>query len=284
MSCNVKRFNHHLHPDLAVSVFAAWSAGNVVRARFDEVYEVEEKGRGDFVTRADKEANVVICDALRKCRPDYGICSEEGPADGIAVDGKLFIVDSLDGTNAFVHRIDRRMPAVLIALEVDGQVVASVVHFPLTDETFYAVEGKGAFRGDGTPVTTAWAGEIEFRRSWVEMNHHIDWSLDTRPFKRLWLRLRSQHGVALVTQGPPYSGVSVRMAEGDQRVIAAIHDNNSAAPAKQALWDVAAPALILREAGGVVLNMRGEPYNPRQHEPFICAANRGIADQILALL
>jgi hypothetical protein len=113
------------------------------------------------------------------------------------------------------------------------------------------------------------------------MNHFPNADDETPVFARLWQRLRSPQGARVVTNGAPYSGISARIAHGEPRVAAVIHDNNSQRKPKQCLWDVAAVALVLREAGGVVVNLRGEDYNPRKHELFICAANRTIAEQII---
>ena len=74
----------------------------------------------------------------------------------------------------------------------------------------------------------------------------------------------------------------MRIAVGDSLLAAAIHDNNPACT-KQAAWDIAAPQIIMEEAGGVFLNPDGEPSNPFDSRPIIVSRSLELAREIIGL-
>src|SRR5690606_39005986 len=133
---------------LNIMVQAAFKAGRSLTRDFGEVenLQVSLKGPADFVSNADRRAEQIVFDELRKARPTYSFLMEEGGAiDG--TDGQhRWIVDPLDGTTNFLHGIP--LFAVAIALERAGEIVASVVYNPVMDELFTAEKGGGAWLND----------------------------------------------------------------------------------------------------------------------------------------
>ena len=131
--------------NLNVMMKVARKAGRGLVKDFGEVenLQVSAKGPGDFVSRADKQAEEIIREELMEARPTYGFLGEEGSE----IEGKdptrRWIVDPLDGTTNFLHGLPHW--AVSIALEHKGQIVAGVVYDPVKDEMFYAEKGFGAF-------------------------------------------------------------------------------------------------------------------------------------------
>ncbi len=129
---------------LNVMVNAAIKAGRSLTRDFGEIenLQVSRKGPADFVSNADKRAEQIVFDELKKARPTYAFLMEEG-GEVAGTDGQhRWIIDPLDGTTNFLHGIP--MFAVAIALERNQEIVASVIFNPVMDEMFTAEKGGGA--------------------------------------------------------------------------------------------------------------------------------------------
>ncbi|MEO1159326.1 MAG: inositol monophosphatase family protein, partial [Pseudomonadota bacterium] len=108
--------------------------------------QVSQKGPADFVTRADRKAEKVIVEELKKARPKWGFHLEEG-GEIAGTDGQhVWVVDPIDGTTNFIHGIPHF--AVSIGLTRNGEPVAGVIYNPITDELFAAERGGGAYLND----------------------------------------------------------------------------------------------------------------------------------------
>ena len=208
------------------------------------------------------------------------ILSEELSPD-VGERADLWIVDPLDATSAYLMRAGDHYPSVLIARYQDGKTQLGVVHFPLTGEWFYAPDGCCAWK-NGQRLQTRKLPQPSLAHSWVEMNQYGDETLETEVFSQLRQGLRSRAGASLVTAAVPNSGVALRIAESKTGLVAAIHDNR-ADHVKQAAWDIAAPQLILQEAGGVFVNLKDEPTDPFRPEVTIVAHGKNVAMEIIAL-
>lgn len=134
--------------NLNVMIKAARKAGRSLVKDFREVenLQVSSKGPGDFVSRADREAERIIKEELRTARPNYGWVGEETGFEAGEDPTRRWIVDPLDGTTNFLHGLPHW--AVSIALEHKGEIVASVIFDPAKDELFTAEKGDGAFVND----------------------------------------------------------------------------------------------------------------------------------------
>lgn len=134
--------------NLNLMIKAARKAGRSLVKDFREVenLQVSSKGPGDFVSKADREAERIIKEELRGARPTYGWLGEE-TGEGEGEDPtRRWIVDPLDGTTNFLHGLPHW--AVSIALEHKGEIVAGVVFDAAKDEMFYAEKGLGAFMNE----------------------------------------------------------------------------------------------------------------------------------------
>ncbi|MGR3486322.1 MAG: inositol monophosphatase family protein [Paracoccaceae bacterium] len=131
--------------NLNVMIKAARVAARKLVRDFGEVEElqVSQKGPGDFVSRADREAETTIREMLTEARPTYGFLGEEGRETEGKDPTRRWIVDPLDGTTNFLHGLGHW--AVSIALEHKGQIVAGVVLDPVKNELFHAERGDGAW-------------------------------------------------------------------------------------------------------------------------------------------
>ncbi|WP_299358040.1 inositol monophosphatase family protein [uncultured Paracoccus sp.] len=134
--------------NLNIMIKAARKAGRSLVKDFREVenLQVSVKGAGDFVTRADREAERIIKEELRGARPNYGWVGEETGAEPGEDPTRRWIVDPLDGTTNFLHGLPHW--GVSIALEHKGEIVAAVILDPAKDELFSAERGAGAFLND----------------------------------------------------------------------------------------------------------------------------------------
>ena len=134
--------------NLNVMVKAARKAGRGLVKDFREVenLQVSVKGAGDFVTRADREAERQIKEELQNARPSYGWLGQETGREDGEDPTRRWIVDQLEGTSNFLHGLPHW--GVSIALEHKGEVVAAVIFDAAKDELFIAEKGGGAFMND----------------------------------------------------------------------------------------------------------------------------------------
>ena len=134
--------------NLNLMIKAARKAGRALVKDFREVenLQVSAKGPGDFVTKADREAERLIKGDLMEARPTYGWLGEETGATAGADPTRRWIVDPLDGTTNFLHGLPHW--AVSIALEHKGEIVSGVVFDAAKDEMYWAEKGAGAWMNE----------------------------------------------------------------------------------------------------------------------------------------
>lgn len=134
----------------------AISAGERIRDAYMQSLSIEHKNGDtrDEVTSADREVGAWIAAELAKNFPDHAIYSEEEHGDilNIAVHQNLFTIDPIDGTSNFARRIP--LFTTVISLVQSGVPVFSVVHNPITRETFVFAKGEGVWR-DGVRTHTS---------------------------------------------------------------------------------------------------------------------------------
>lgn len=221
---------------------AARAAGRSLSKDFREVenLQVSVKGAGDFVSKADIEAEAIIREELMGGRPMYGWVGEESaPVDG-EDPTRRWIVDPLDGTTNYLHGLPHW--AVSIALEHKGEIVAGVVYDPTKDEMFFAEKGQGAWLNESRLRVSGrqrmiesifatglpFAGRADLPETLQDLARILPTCAGVRRFGSAALDL------AYVAAGR-YDGFWER----------SLHS-----------WDMAAGLVIVREAGGLI-----EPLN-----------------------
>jgi myo-inositol-1(or 4)-monophosphatase len=260
-------------PELALMITAARTAGAGLMQRFRTRSEltVELKGRADFVSVADREAEDTLRSLLLGAYPQFGFLAEESAAIVGRDPNTRFIVDPLDGTTNFLHGIPHF--AIAVGLEREARMVAGVVFDPAVDEMFFAEEGRGAWLG-GERLTVS--NDVDFSRALVGTGiPHAN---------------RQQRHEAYLAMLMPV----MREAAGIRRLSAAALDLAYVAAGRFAAffelglapWDLAAGTLLVREAGGRVSQLGGDERviyagdvlatNGRLHESMI-ALLRGAA-------
>ncbi len=276
---NSEIFQHaqSLSEQLSTAVQAASLAGKIIADGYDQTHAIDAKGVGDLVSEIDRRADRAMTDFLT-AESDALIISEELNPEVDSVPDECWIVDPLDASSAFLMRAGKEYPSVLIAKREQGQTVCGVVHFPLTNEWFYAIAGQGAWK-DGTALEVP-TEEMALCEAWVEMNQYGDSSLETAAFSTMRQRLRSSDGARLVTSNVPHAGVAMRIAESNSALAAAVHDNRPD-DIKQGPWDIAAPVLILTEAGGAAMTLEGESVDPFAGQPFVVSRSQSLAEAVL---
>jgi myo-inositol-1(or 4)-monophosphatase len=257
---------------ITVMIRAAFAAAKSLKRDFGEVehLQVSEKGPGDFVSRADLQAERTLRAELARTRPDYGFLGEEG-GETKGDCRNRWIADPLDGTTNFLHGVPHF--AISLALEREGEIIAGIIYQPISDELFWAEKGNGAFID--TPNARS---------------------------RRLRVSGRKELGRALVATGIPHIGRGdhpdylrklgsvMGKTAGVRRWGAASLDLAFVAAGRYdaffefglAPWDVAAGLLLVREAGGMIADTAGHPY--ALGASSILATNAGLRDAMVEAL
>ena len=231
--------------DRDLLVAAAREAGEIARAGFEGVSKSWEKSKGNPVTDTDLAVDRFLNERLCTARPGYGWLSEES-TDTEARLGKhrLFVVDPIDGTIAFI----KRKPEFTICIGVveDGAPVAAVIYNPMTEEMFEAVLGHGA-RLNGSAIHVSARSELEGCRMLVarDVIEHPAWP-QRWPSMDIGKRASIAYRMALVANGT--------------------YDAMMALSSKHE-WDTAAGTLIVEEAGGIVSTHAGAKLAYNQTVP-----------------
>ncbi|MCL2672931.1 MAG: inositol monophosphatase [Alphaproteobacteria bacterium] len=233
-----------LSPLLNVMIDAAYKAGKPLIRDFGEVEKlsVTSKGAKGFVSSADLRAEKTIVDALKKARPTYSFATEEtGDIPGEDPDS-VFYVDPIDGTTNFLRGIPNF--AVLIACAYKNKLHAGVVYMPMYDQLIYAEKGGGAY-------CISAGGTTRLRVSGHDspMSSVISLSMPNS-FDNKGRLKRLKNIVGRLTDNP----LSVRSfgLTGMNMSYTAMGKTDGGIELFYAPWDVAAPVIILREAGGKV--------------------------------
>ncbi|MDM7455914.1 MAG: inositol monophosphatase family protein [Tepidimonas sp.] len=260
----------HLHPMLNVAIKAARAAGALInRASLDlDSLRVGAKQTNDFVTEVDHAAEAAIIDTLHGAYPDHGIWAEESGRREGKGKGRTYtwIIDPLDGTTNFIHGFP--VYCVSIALMVDGRLDQAVIYDPSRNDLFTASKGRGAYLND--------------RRIRVAKRTQLrDCLLSTgfpfRPGDAFQTYLRMLGEVM-----PRVAGVRRPGSAALDLAYVAAGFSDGFFEMGLSPWDVAAGALLVTEAGGLIGNFTGEADFLEQKECL--AANPRIYGQLVGLL
>ncbi|KAJ3288601.1 Inositol monophosphatase 2 [Borealophlyctis nickersoniae] len=276
---------------MAISV--ARAAGTVIRSAFTDrgksaTVDLKKENPADLVTATDRQVEELVFSQLRAAFPNHKFIGEESTSASIDAKTELtndptWVVDPIDGTTNFVHGFP--FVAVSIALLIDRIPVVGVVYNPILDELFHASANGGAFLNDA-PLPLAPPEPLpSLATALVATEYGSD-----RQDAILAPKVRALHKiVAAPTRGVRSLGSAALnmcyVARGalDAYWEAGVH-----------VWDVAAGVVIVREAGGIVVNfkpsgataqvVKDEAYDPLARE-VLCVrgmGGNGQADNIVA--
>ena len=250
------------HEDLVLLGDVVRTAGRLALDRRARGLEVHSKPGGSPVTDGDLAVDALLRRELLAARPHYGWLSEETPDDLARLDAnRLFIVDPIDGTTAYVK--GKPWFAVSVAVVEGGRPIAGVVFAPALDELYAAAEGTGA-ACNGEAIRASGAERLEGCTMLAAAN-----AFDGRRWARPWPAM----------QVGQRSALAYRMA-----LVAAGRFDAAVSMGWKNDWDIAAGDLIAREAGAVSRDQNGRPlvFNTAKarNAGLVCAAP-GVAPLIL---
>jgi myo-inositol-1(or 4)-monophosphatase len=224
---------------LDAATVAARAGGDVVSAGFGRFEQLRSKGLGDWVTEVDTASEEAVRQALATLAPDVAFFGEE---TGVVREDVSWVVDPLDGTTNFVHGFP--VVAVSVGLVAYGEPLVGVVHAPLLGTTFTARAGGGAHRDghrlrvtDREPAAAVVATGFPFRKRDLHATYVGLLERALGRFEDLRRAGAASLDLAWTAAGTFDGYFEPRLGP----------------------WDVAAGALLVREAGGIVTAWDGDP-------------------------
>jgi myo-inositol-1(or 4)-monophosphatase len=235
-----------MHPYLNIAIKAARSAGNIIVRSMDRLDRIEIASKGainDFVTSVDRASEAEIIHHIQKAYPDHAILGEEtGSHAGSNINDVVWIIDPLDGTLNFVHGFPQF--SISIGVQIRGIMEHGVVYNPVSNELFTATRGSGA--------------QLDGRRIRVSDCKTMETALIGTGFA--YKRTNETLEIAMAR----LSAVLEKCGDIRRAGSAALDLAYVAAGRLDgfwevglASWDVAAGALLVREAGGFVGDFEG---------------------------
>jgi myo-inositol-1(or 4)-monophosphatase len=236
----MQRHSHHEY--LRTAVEAARRAGEIIVANLGSLsrQDISTKQTSDFVTRVDRESETAIVETIKANFPDHSFLAEESFSDD-ETDGYRWIIDPLDGTTNFIHGYP--MFSVSIALQQGGEIVLGVVLDPVRGELFTAQHREGAFL-NGRHIAVSQVDTMQSAlvatgfpfRSKMMIDHYLTL------FKRIFAQVSDLRRAGSAALDLAY------LACGRCDCFFEI----GLSP-----WDIAAGALLISEAGGMVSDFAG---------------------------
>ena len=258
-----------MHPILSIAIKAARHAGSVInRATLNgAILDVKSKRANDFVTQVDKGAEEAAIGVIRAAYPDHAILAEESGENlgGTKTDYR-WIIDPLDGTTNFIHGFPQY--CVSIGIEHRGAMAHAVVYDPGKNELFTASKGRGAFLNDR---------RLRVTRCQKLGDALVGTGFPFKEFSRIDLYLRQLRTMMSTSAG-------VRRAGAAALDLAYVAAGRLDAFWEMGLspWDMAAGALLIQEAGGLVGDHSGDQDYMRSGD--IAAATPKVFPQLLQAL
>ena len=253
--------------ELKIAKEAAIEAGGLILNYYKADYEIKDKGYHNPVTTADHAADTRLKEILTEARSDYGWLSEEtvDSPDRINKD-RIWIVDPLEGTKEFIEGVPHFV--VSVALVENGNPIIGVLFNPVTKELFTASNGEGAFLDDN-PIRCSTKNEVG---DMVILNSRSETTRGLwKPFDGAFGELRAIGSVAYKL------GLT---AAGKADIFASLRPKNE--------WDICAGNCIINEAGGKLIDLKGNRVIFNQEktliEPGLIAGDIGAVDKTFTII
>ncbi len=251
----------------SVTKEAALKASEVVRSFSVSGFEVEKKSPANLVTEADIQTELTIIDHIKNHFPDHSFLGEETAKGGLDEE-HLWVIDPIDGTNNFAHGIPH--VGISIAYCHRGEPLVGVVYQPFSDELYSAIKGHGAFLNETKKLHVSSASSI--KEAMIVTGFYYDYGPDiAQGLKTIELLIKNEcHGIRR------FGAASLDLCYIAAGRCDAYYELRLNA------WDFAAGALIVREAGGLVLNLEGEPLT--LHDTKLVVGNPILADRLKTIV
>lgn len=255
-------------------VQALHQGGNILLKYFGNISNIKVKENlSSVVSEADVESEKVILDLIRQDFPDHNIISEES---GYMYRNSPYtwIVDPLDGTSNFVAGI--HWFGILIAVMKDHVPIAAGAYLPIENQLYYAEEGDRS-RLNGQIIRTSQTAQLT--------DVLVAYSLDFQPdFKEILAETNLIARLVQKTRNVRSTNCLLDLLyTADGRLGAVINQHEK-------IWDIAAPYLIIKEAGGIMTELNGAELNFQVSEKDydkdfpVVAANPRIHKKIMELI
>ena len=252
-----------------VGIEAALAAGDLLRHGFGTEYSISFKpdGNQNLVTEFDTRSEKLIIDFIRNTIPEAQFLAEEGGKTGSPSSSILWIIDPLDGTVNFAHKIP--VFAVSIAAQKNGQTICGIIYQPITQELFVAEKGVGAFV-NGLPLKVSSVKNLDHSL----LATGFPYNLIENPSHCIESFLKVLHlGIPIRRLGS---------AAIDLAYTAAGRFDGFFEP-RLAPWDCAAGILLIEEAKGKVSHWNRQPFDLFANQPLL-ATNGLIHDELAQIL
>ncbi|MDP2862565.1 MAG: inositol monophosphatase family protein [Desulfobacterales bacterium] len=248
-----------------IGIAAAYKGAGILKTNFGRISGIRKKGAIDLVTESDTESEKVIIETIKKVFPSHGILAEESGFENEGAEC-IWIIDPLDGTTNFAHNLG--FFAVSIAFAVKGNIAAGIVLNPVTGELFTATDGEGA-QLNGLPIHVSKTAMLS--ESLLVTGFPYDFKDIIRNIEiRFFNCLQASQGVRrLGSAALDLCFTAAGRFEG-------FWEENLKP------WDTAAGFIIAREAGALVTDFSGNPFDINKKE--ILATNGMIHREMIKLL
>jgi myo-inositol-1(or 4)-monophosphatase len=232
-----------MHPMLNIAVKAARRAGAIINRASQDIgtLTIKSKNYNDFVSEVDVAAERVIIDTLKDAYPNHGFLGEESGSSENQSDF-IWIIDPLDGTTNFLHNFPQY--CVSIALQHKGEITQAVIYEPNRNDLYTATKGRGAFLNDK---------RIRVSKCDKLQQSLIGTGFPFRDFKHLDTYLAMFKSMLQKTSGIRRPGsAALDLAYVANGSLDAFWEIGLSS------WDIAAGALLVQEAGGIISNLNGK--------------------------
>lgn len=247
-------------------------AGEIVRERIWEIKQVETKScEIDLVTEIDQQVEKMLITSIGSHFPEHKFIGEESTINGIKVvlsDDPTWIIDPIDGTMNFVHGYPNT--CISIGFTINKVPEIGIIYNPVLEQLFTARRGKGAFY-NGKPI------KVSSRKDLPESLVALEFGTSRDPEK---IRVMTENVKTLVplAQGLRSSGsAALTMASVALGGLDCYFDFGLHA------WDMAAGYIIIREAGGVVIDPTGGLFDLLSGK-VLCASTIELAEKMSSVL
>jgi histidinol phosphatase-like enzyme (inositol monophosphatase family) len=246
---------------LNFAVEAAREAGEITLRYFRKSFETRLKGKDNFVTQADVEAEEFLRRRILERFPEDSIIGEEG-GERTGASARRWIIDPIDGTYSFVHGVP--FYGVLLCVEVEGEPSVGVINMPALGELAYAARGLGCFI-NGEPARVSKTERLE-----DALLLSTDFGSCARHgFGAAAAELQSRAAMRR-TWGDCYGYVLVATGRADVMLDPAMN-----------VWDCAALLPVIEEAGGTFTDWRG---TRTIHGGNAVATNGPLFDEVMSII
>lgn len=244
-------------------------AGQMIREALQKDIAVMQKSSPvDLVTETDQKVEQLIISSIKEKYPTHSFIGEESVAAGapsVLTENPTWIIDPVDGTTNFVHRFP--FVSVSIGFTVKKEIEFGIVYSCIEDKMYTARKGKGAFC-NGVPIKVSGQKDISQSLVLTEMG----FKKDPEHFKTMLANVKTiltipVHGI----RSPGSAAVNmclVACGSADAYYHMGIH-----------CWDMAGGAAVVTEAGGVIMDISGGPFDLMSRR-LIIASSRAIAEHI----